>query len=446
MGVSIALKSAQKSAQGGRGVLLIERKHLGAGSSGRSGAILRQHYRDAEVAAMARDSLREYAGFEAATGLPLGFRRTGVLTLAGPAQPEWLQRIRENVVMLLGLGIDTELVDAARMRAARAGRVVHDSSVWRVEPGGGFVDPNRTLTCSRRARDLGADLRTGVELLELRVANGRVSGARTSAGEVEAEQVVVVAGPWTRALFARMGLDFPLKVVRPENHWLGVPEMEAEPTVRGARGVHPVLIDLELGCYARCEPANARTRVGRVDYDDDRVVADPDALDEVVSDELVRWSRATLARRIRPTPAVPTRARRPRGTLTPDAQALIGPVSGVAGLFIVSGFSGHGFKLGPSVGEGVAQMLFGERVTALDRVLRPDPLQGGESWAGGSVCSGAPGELGGELFARVHAVQDAVEQAVVDRPAAREVGARAEDRVSPLISGIAAGDDDQGVR
>ena len=381
MGVSIALKCAPRTTSP---VVLIERKHLGAGSSGRSGAILRQHYRDAEVARMARDSLREYGRFEDETGLPLGFRRTGVLTLAGPAQPDWCRRIRENVAMLRTLGIETELVDAARMRALVPGVVVREGSVGAWEPGAGFVDPVTTLqSFARRARALGADLREGVELREILVADGRATGARTSAGEIEADDVVVVAGPWTRALLLPLGLDFPLKVVRPENHYLGVPEMRAE--LPGAAGaLHPVVIDLELGCYARCEPAAARTRVGRVDYDDDRELADPDALDEVVSPELVRWSRATLARRI------PSYAERPDAgslaawyTLTPDAQALIGPVPGIAGLHVVSGFSGHGFKLGPSVGEGVAQMLFGERVTALDPdFFSPTRFRGGERWSG----------------------------------------------------------------
>jgi glycine/D-amino acid oxidase-like deaminating enzyme len=53
-------------------------------------------------------------------------------------------------------------------------------------------------------------------------------------------------------------------------------------------------------------------------------------------------------------------------TLTPDAQALIGPCPGFENLFVVSGFSGHGFKLAPSIGEGVAQLLAGEPVGAFD--------------------------------------------------------------------------------
>jgi sarcosine oxidase subunit beta len=403
MGVSCALSCARRSADPNRDpVVLLERRHLGAGSSGRSGAILRQHYRDAVVARMARDSLREYASFETRTGLSLGFHRSGVLTLAGPGQGDWCARIRENVSMLQDLGIETELVDAARMRALVPGIAVAEGSVGAWEPGGGFVDPNRTLdSFAKLARACGAITRLGVELQAIRVEGGRVVGARTSEGDYETENVVIVAGPWTRALFRALGIELPLRVVRPENQFFAVPEMTAplESTAvrralllesgeeseapRTVRGLHPVLIDLEHGFYARCEPARARTRVGRVDYDDPELT-DPDALVEEVSPELEETSRRTLARR------VPRYADHPAAgaiaawyTLTPDAQALIGPVGGVRGLHVVSGFSGHGFKLGPSVGEGVAQMLFQEPVTAFEPAFfAPGRFRGDERWSG----------------------------------------------------------------
>src|SRR5262249_33805238 len=155
----------------------------------------------------------------------------------------------------------------------------------------------------------------GVALTGIRVAHGRVTGARTSEGDYACEQLVVVAGPWTRALFRELGIELPLKVVRPENHYLGVPEMAGgapaapatrRPSVledlqerregpRVVRGLHPVLIDLEHGFYARCDPAHARTRVGHVDYDVDHELADPDTLVEEVSDELKQWSRRALS-------------------------------------------------------------------------------------------------------------------------------------------------------
>jgi sarcosine oxidase len=45
---------------------------------------------------------------------------------------------------------------------------------------------------------------------------------------------------------------------------------------------------------------------------------------------------------------------------------LLGPVPGLEGAFVATGFSGHGFKLAPSVGEGLAQMVLGEVVTTFD--------------------------------------------------------------------------------
>jgi sarcosine oxidase subunit beta len=103
-----------------------------------------------------------------------------------------------------------------------------------------------------------------------------------------------------------------------------------------------------------------------MDYSEDAEIRDPDSLDETVSAEFRSWSRAQLESRI------PAYRDRPdvgalvgMYTLSPDAQALIGPVD-VPGLLVVGGFSGHGFKLAPSIGEGVAQMLWGEPVSAFD--------------------------------------------------------------------------------
>jgi glycine/D-amino acid oxidase-like deaminating enzyme len=408
MGTAIAWYAAQRSDPLTEPVLLLEKKELAAGSSGRSGAILRQFYSDRVVAAMARDSLRVYATLEARTGRSIAFQPMGVVTLAGPDKPDDVELVRRNVAMQIEIGIDTRLVDAAEIRRLVPGIAVQDGTVGAYEPGGGGVDPVRTVNVfATLAREQGACVRTDVTVTGFVVRNGRIEGVETNGGRIDASTVVVAAGPWTRALFAPLGIELPLRVVRPEQHFLqppvgsaahrstqgsqpgrgvsseamrgaapahGVSTPDAELDARFADAhpklppaAHPVLLDLEHGFYTRCESHANRTRVGHMDYTHDSGIVDPERLDETVSAEFKRWAHASLARRL-PVYAERKDAGSTVGmyTVSPDAQALIGQVGGIGGLFVVSGFSGHGFKLAPSIGEGVTQMIRGEPVSAFD--------------------------------------------------------------------------------
>src|SRR5215207_6059090 len=76
MGTSIA--HALASRRVGR-VLLLEKTFLGAGSSGKSGAIIRQHYSNTLTAAMAQKSLRVFERFDEIVGGPPVFTRAGMV-------------------------------------------------------------------------------------------------------------------------------------------------------------------------------------------------------------------------------------------------------------------------------------------------------------------------------------------------------------------------------
>jgi glycine/D-amino acid oxidase-like deaminating enzyme len=413
MGVAIAWHCARRADPLTQPVVLLEKRELAAGSSGRSGAILRQHYSDRVVAAMARDSLKVYATLERLTGRSIGFQRSGVITLAGPSSPDDIALIERNIAMQREIGIDTRRVDAREIRRLVPGIDVAEGSIGAYEPDGGGVDPLRTVEAlAALAREQGAITRLGTTCEEILVHAGRAVGVRTAEGEIEAEAVVIAAGPWTKRLLARMGIDLPLKVVRPEQHFVAMssssagelpaagaprksvvapagammPEFAAARIAQefearfGSRendlapAAHPVLLDLEHGFYARCETHSSphglpapRTRIGRMDHARDAAIEDPDDVDEKVSAEYRSWARGALERRLpRYGPQPDAGSIVGLYTMSPDAQALIGPLTEVAGLFVVSGFSGHGFKLAPSIGEGVAQMLWGEPVSAFD--------------------------------------------------------------------------------
>jgi glycine/D-amino acid oxidase-like deaminating enzyme len=312
---------------------------------------------------MARDSLAEYSALEERTGKAIGFQRCGVLTIAGPRTAEMMERVRVNVAMQRGIGIDTRLVDAREMRRLVPGIEVDERALGAWEPGGGFCDPMRTVNAfAELAQESGASLHVGLEVRRVIVEGEKAVAIETNAGRVDADAVVLAAGPWTTALLAPLGIEMPLEVVRPRQHFLDAPAESASATA-----AHPVLLDLELGYYTRCEPSASRTRIGALEHQGDAKLDDPDALDERVDAEFTRWARGRLEERM---PLYRERAdRTPQAawyTLTPDSQAILGRVAGIENMFIAAGFSGHGFKLAPSVGEGIAQLVFGEPLTAFD--------------------------------------------------------------------------------
>jgi glycine/D-amino acid oxidase-like deaminating enzyme len=68
--------------------------------------------------------------------------------------------------------------------------------------------------------------------------------------------------------------------------------------------------------------------------------------------------------------------------ITPDWNPIVGEVPGHEGLFVAVGFSGHGFKLAPTIGEGLAQTVLGQRPRlpfapyAMNRFAEGKVLQG----------------------------------------------------------------------
>src|SRR5580658_8220115 len=104
MGTSIAWQLAKRKC--GR-VVLLEKSYLGAGSSGKSGAIIRQHYSNRLTASMAQKSLRVFEIFEDIVGGPPVFTRTGMVLIVNERDKEGLEA---NLKMQRELGIDVRAV------------------------------------------------------------------------------------------------------------------------------------------------------------------------------------------------------------------------------------------------------------------------------------------------------------------------------------------------
>src|SRR5437879_28325 len=109
IGASIAHALSRR--QVGR-VVLLEKSYLGAGSSGKSGAIIRQHYSNRLTAAMAQRSLRVFEHFADVVGGPPVFTHTGMVLVVNQRDRAGLEA---NVAMQRELGIAVRLVSAQQL-------------------------------------------------------------------------------------------------------------------------------------------------------------------------------------------------------------------------------------------------------------------------------------------------------------------------------------------
>src|SRR5258708_9777873 len=105
MGASIAYHLAR--AGGGR-VVLLERQALGNGTTGRSGAIVRQHYSNDFSIRMAKESLTVFQHFDDAVGGDAGFLTTGMVVMG---DEQGTEALRANVRMQQEQGLYTMLIE-----------------------------------------------------------------------------------------------------------------------------------------------------------------------------------------------------------------------------------------------------------------------------------------------------------------------------------------------
>ncbi len=352
MGLFTAIELAK---HGVEHIIILERRHLGAGSSGRSGAIIRQHYSHEVTIRMARESLAVYRDFAENTGHDIGFTQCGMLFVAGPDGRDTLER---NVQLQQSIGVDVELLDAKAIRSRYPALQIADNEVTAIEHDPAYVDPMKTLhALADIARSAGVTIYFGTEVFDIR--QGRSGDHRKfvlndRAQNILTPVVVNCAGPWAWNIGLRMGFDLPLHAIRSQQSFFRASE-------RSDAYVGPILADLTTGAYRKPEHAGW-IRAGWLSYDEKAIVREPDHFDETAEPTFVNNVRDTLIERL-PAFAEATFAAAGSGlyTMSPDAHALVGPVPapGKPGCWIAAGFSGHGFKLAPSIGLGLAAMIAG---------------------------------------------------------------------------------------
>lgn len=339
--------SAFQLAQRGLSVALVEKRFIGAGSTGKSSAIIRQHYSNETTARMAHYSLRVFQDFASAVGGDAGFVRTGFAVLVGQQDRVGLE---ENVAMQLRLGVRTQIISPHDLSELDPGIGDTQALAIAYEPESGYADPASTATSyADAARRAGAGVYQGVRVTNILMQGGRVSGAQTTDGVISAPAIVNCANAWAPQIGKMVGVDLPIQASRHQVATFQRPPSHAKPHLTAADFINQV--------YYRPEGAGL-SLVGSIEAAEAERTVDPDHYNEAADYQFIE----DAAQRIRNRYPYMEHALSRGGWsgiygVSADWHPIIDEAPAGSGFFVAAGFSGHGFKLGPAVGVMVADMV-----------------------------------------------------------------------------------------
>ncbi|MBN1660170.1 MAG: FAD-binding oxidoreductase, partial [Anaerolineae bacterium] len=284
MGCATAFELADRGVK----VALLEKKTVGEGPTGRSSAIVRQHYSNELTARMAYYGLQVFRDFANQVGADAecGFVEAGFLVLVEEKDRAGLEA---NVALRQRVGIDTAMVSPEALRELLPRMDTHDLVAAAYEPHSGYADPYLTVTSyARAARGRGADLYQDTRVTGIRLDRGRVLGVETDGGRFDAPQVINCTGAWAAGLAATAGIGLPIHSCRVQVVFFRRPA--------GHKAAHPVVADFGNGVYFRPETGNL-TLIGLVDPAEANAIVHPDHYDERVDAEFIMDVGERLVRR-----------------------------------------------------------------------------------------------------------------------------------------------------
>lgn len=320
--------------------------HDRGSSHGRSRIIRLAYHEHPSYVPLVRRAYELWREAEAESGRPL-LTVTGGIMLSTP-EGDLVSGARRSAEHW---GLPYELLDAAGVRARFPALTPADPVTGLYEPGTGFVRPEEAVRAyTGLAAAAGADLRYGERVTGWSASAAGVS-VSTTAGTYPGGCLVFCAGPWSPGLLA--GLGVPMAVERQVMHWF-------EPTADiglFAPGRHPVYLwgetddDLLYGFPAQDGEAAVKAAFYRRP-----VRCTPDDIDRQVHPAEVAEIRAFMAPRIPAAAGRHVASKTCMYTTTPDRAFVVGHHPGHENVVVACGFSGHGFKFVPVIGEILADL------------------------------------------------------------------------------------------
>ncbi len=388
----IGISTAWFLARQGVNAVVCEKGYVAGEQSGRNWGWVRQQGRDTREMPMIVEALRIWRGLEKEIGEDVGYSEKGVLFAARNDKQmehynDWIKTAREY-------DLDTRMLDAAELatlvRGAKADwcGALYTASDGRAEP------HRATAAIARAAVRSGATVLTACAVRGIETGAGAVSGVVTEHGTIKTAVVLCAAGAWTSMFCRSLGIAVPQLKVRGTVARTAAAENVLDGNLfddrlamrRRQDGGYTVVNGMTLDYpitpstfrfgrkFLRAfmlDMESVQLSIGR-EFADEWSTPKTWALDAVSPFEKNRVldpaPNPRILKSIRnnldslfPTLANTAIVESWAGMIetTPDVIPVIDQTS-TKGFHIATGFSGHGFGIGPGAGKAIAGMLTGD--------------------------------------------------------------------------------------
>ena len=348
MGVSTAYHLA---ARGCQDVVLLEKAaFLGSESTGKCAGGIRYQFSTEINVRLSLLSLPMLVNFEQELGQPIDLRWCGYLFLLDNDAD--VCAYQAQVSMQNRLGVPSRMLSHADVAQMVPLLNTADILAGAFNAREGLADPNGVVQgYAAAARRRGVQLLTGVEVTGIGVQAGKVTGVQTSQGAIDAPVVVNAAGAWAGQVAAMAGVDVPITPVRRQIAVTApLPDVPAD---------FPFVLDFRRSLYFHREGQGILTGQSNVN--------EPPGFNQVVDHN---WTEQHLDNAVFRFPLLAKAGllREWAGLyeVTPDAHPIIDGLAEPAGLYVVAGFSGHGFMHGPAAGLLMSELILDGQAHSLD--------------------------------------------------------------------------------
>ena len=379
--------------ENGLRVCLCEKGRIAGEQSSRNWGWVRQMGRDPAEMPLAIESLKTWRSFKSKYGVETGYRETGIVYAARTKREignieVWAETGKTN-------GLRQEILAPNQIETILPGIApgfilgLHTASDGRAEP------TMATQAIAQVAKNKGTFVLSECAVRGVDLSGGRVSAAVTEKGDIKCSAVVVAGGAWTRLFLGNLGIEFPqLKILGTAARVDNVADVPRMPVGGGDfafrkrldggltvalrnTNIAPItpdsfrLLPKFLRTYGRTW-RQLRLRVGS-HFISEFTMPRHWSFDETTPFERVRvldpdphkpFNHKALRKLGQAFPAFLTARCTHQWAglidVTPDAIPVIDRVCGREGLYVASGFSGHGFGVGPGAGKLMAQILTNE--------------------------------------------------------------------------------------